>query len=194
MARPDQAAQKTLRVDQAARSSQGAQAEPDLAAQNRPEPDTSTTGDRVPEKAASSSHDAELERLEAYTASQELVLRSPYAWRLRQQEQQPTDSQAPRQSALMYDSPVDLQEAEQPGLSWNAVQSGTSLRAGQLDTAPASRQSAGIPDAEAPRLDVHRSPKRNARVYNKNLIVISPDSQTHEGLEIDLLSPSPAKR
>ena len=50
------------------------------------------------------------------------------------------------------------------------------------------------PHAEAAPAELFTSPKRTARSYQEESIVISPSSESQEDLEICLLSPSPAKR
>jgi len=52
----------------------------------------------------------------------------------------------------------------------------------------------GTPNALTAQLDVHASPKRPSTAYSEDVIVISPESQVQDDVEINLLSPSPAKR
>ena len=179
---------------------------------------------RTPGRQAGSSHDAELEELLAVNVTQDLLLQSPCARQLKQQANAHTESRLQSQSSkstMIYHLPAELQEDHLPGGSRipgqfvdspRVEQHGNSLRAGQFvgsstaaqgggspregryGNSPRAGQSAESPAAMTARLGVHRSPKRNAGACKEEVIVISPDSQSQEDLEINLLSPSPVKR
>ena len=185
------------------RSSLQSQAQPDLAAQNQPGWQQSFVSSQGPETEAGSSHDAEPEELQAFSTSAELSLQSPYARRLRQEEKAQADSLSQQQPSLLLDSPPEAFEDEVRDLSCRAGQHGTSLAGGLCGDASWAAQSSigahGVQSPDSPgglfaRLGSHRSPKRGAAADSHEVIVISPDSQTQDELEINLLSASPAKR
>lgn len=189
---------------QSFRSSLQSQTQPGLAAQNQPGWQQSLVSSQGPETEAGSSHDAEPEELQAFSTNAELSLQSPYARRLRQEEKAQTDSLSQQQPSLLLDSPPEALESEVPGLSNRAGQCGSGLTGGGLcgdasRAAQSSRDAHGAQSPDSPgglfaRLGSHRSPKRGAAADSQEVIVISPDSQTQDELEINLLSASPAKR
>lgn len=186
------------------RSSLQSETQPDLAAQNQPGWQQSLVSSQGPEIEAGSSHDAELAELHASSASAELLLQSPYARRLRQAEKAQADSLSQQQPSLLLDSPPEALENEVPVLSNRPGQHGSGLTGGGLcgnafRAAQSSKDPHGAQSPESSgglfaRLGSHRSPKRGAAADSQEVIVISPDSQTPDDLENNLLSASPAKR
>jgi len=218
MAQPPQAAQSGPSQNGPAPSGQsgrvklGADAEPDLMAHNSPGLGGSLSSRHPPETAAGSSHDTQLEQLLAYTASQEPALQSPYASRLRQQDRAQAETPLQRHSTVLYDAQTESHQVGEPSVSSRgglydshamARQFVASPRAGQVDDQfrngrvrgmSSAGHYHGTPNALTAQLDVHASPKRPSTAYSEDVIVISPESQVQDDVEINLLSPSPAKR
>jgi len=189
----------------------GAEAEPDLMAHNSLGLGGSLSSRHPPETAAGSRHDAQLEQLLAYTASQELALQSPYA-SLRQQDTAQAEIPMQRHSTVLYNAQTQSHQVEEANLSSRGGLHGShamarqfvaSPRAGQVDDQfrngrvrgmSSAGHYHGTPNALTAQLDVHASPKRPSTAYSEDVIVISPESQVQDDVEINLLSPSPAKR
>ncbi len=218
MAHPPQAAQNGPAQNgpappgQSRRVKLGAEAEPDLMAHNSLGLGGSLSSRHPPETAAGSSHDAQLEQLLAYTASQELALQSPYAGRVRQQDKAQAETPLQRHSTVLYNAQTESHKVEEANMSSQgglydshamARQFVASPRAGQIDDQFREGRVAGMssPDhchgtsnALTAPLDVHTTPKRPSTAYSEDVIVISPESEVQDDVEINLLSPSPAKR
>ena len=190
----------------------GAEAEPDLMAHNSSGLGGSLSSRHPPETAAKSRHDAQLEQLLAYTASQELALQSPYAIRVRQQDKAQAETPLQRHSPVLYNAITESHQVEQPSVSSRsglydshamARQFAASPRAGQIDDQFREERVRGMSSpgncdgsssaCTAP-VDVHSPPKRPSTAHSEGVIVISPESEVQDDVEINLLSPSPAKR
>ena len=197
---------------QSRRVNLGAEAEPDLMAHNSLGLGGSLSSRHSPETAAGSRHDTQLEQLLAYTANQELASQSPYASRLRQQDTVQAETPLQRHSTGLYNMQTKSHQVEEASVSSRAGlhdshamarQFVASPRAGQVDdriregrvagmSSPDHRH--GTPNALTALLDVHSTPKRPSSTHSEGVIVTSPESQGQDDVEINLLSPSPAKR
>ena len=219
MAQPPQAAQNGPAQNHPARNSPappgqsrrvnlGAEAELDLLAHSSRGLDGSLSS-RHPETAAGSRHDAQLEQLLAYTASQ---LQSPYARHLKQQDKAQAETPLQRHSAVLHNAQAESDQIQEAIVSNRAGPYDSHAMAGQFVASPraghiddqfregrgrglsGAGQCHGSPNALTAPQNVHTTPKRPSPAHSKDLIVISPESQVQDDLEINLLSPSPAKR
>jgi len=190
----------------------GAEAEPDLMAHNSLGLGGSLSSRHPPETAAGSRHDAQLKQLLAYTASQELALQSPYASRLRQQDTAQAEIPLQRHSTVLYNAQTQSHQVEEANLSSRGGLHGSHAMARQFVASPRAGPNEdqiregrvagmsspdhclGAPSALTAPQDVHTAPKRPSTAHSEDVIVISPESQGQDDLEINLLSPSPAKR
>ncbi len=197
---------------QSRRVNLGAEAEPDLMAHSSLGLSGSLASRHPPETAAGSRHDAHFEQLLAYTASQELALQSPYARHLRQQDTAQAETPLQRRSTVLYNAQTESHQVEEASVSSRAGLHDRHAMAGQIVASPRAGQiddqcregrvvgmsspdhCHGTPYALTAQLDVHTTPKRPSTAHSEGVIVISPDSQGQDDVEINLLSPSPAKR
>lgn len=218
MAQPLQAAQNSppwanpAPPGRSGRVNLSAEPEPDLMALSRASLSESVSRRLPAETAAGSSHDAQLEQLLAYTASQELELQLPHASRVRQQDKSQAETPLQRHLTVLYNTQIESHQVEEPCVSSRtglddshamASQFVGSPRAGQLDDQFREGRVEGMsnaghcqatPNALTAQLDVHTTPKRPTAANSEDVIVISPESQVQDDVEVDLLSPSPAKR
>ena len=173
---------------------------------------------------ASSSSNAEPDSLGGLSAQQRPQLQSPYAMCLLEQakaqhggnqqtqfaeafsteEGQPSDLTGSPKAGQMASRPKaeHMPDTLRAGHLSNSSRSGrsdSSFRAGRLDDSLRAGQSATSPAATRfTAASNYATPKRSlpdsANTQSAELIVISPETQTQEEVEIDLLSCSPAKR
>ena len=90
-------------------------------------------------------------------------------------------------AGLINDSPRARPSQEGP----DVLSAGVTGSLGAVPRSPIGRAVPGSPDRSTA---LYASPKRTAGACNEEVIVISPDSQTQEDVEINLLSCSPLKR
>ncbi|DBB04272.1 TPA: hypothetical protein ACH3X1_012770 [Trebouxia sp. C0004] len=209
MAQPWQAAQNRppqsgpASLGPSGRVNLGAEADPDLMAHNSPGLGGPLSSRHPPETAAGSSRDAQLEQLLTYTASQELALQSPYARHLTQQDKAQAETSLQRHSTVLHNAQTESHQVEEASVSSRgglhdchamARQFVASPRARQIDDQFREGRIAGVSNARHCHGTANVSPKHPSIAYREEVIVISPESQVRDDVEIDLLSPSPAKR